>query len=418
MEEKTITNKKVNLLALLSVCLFIVSGFISLNSWLFIMVPIVTAFFIYDINHKYVYTRSTKLIIFDYLIYIMCFVEIICCIRSIYKPNSIDATLKILMITVFYSFVRTFIIFRSQMLFLNRLLTITAGFLSLITLLLFLVHREKFLNVDFTDLTNFKQYYRPFGRLSNDWATIMLCLLPFSITSIFYSSSNIKWLYFLITILNVVAISVSLSRGAVMATLLFFAISFIFVYFFKSSIIKQTIFVYITIFLGTIFLTYQIKDSLLTTFAFSKTVSQIRSIDGRYNKWRESVIIFKLFPTSGVGPGNYSLASENYIRDKKGVFTSRSTNTYFQLLAEKGIIGFIIYFILFITSIYVPLKRLKKNKLYDIIFFSGILALYIKEATFSTLFENDMVIVLFVLMILFYIYPKQEQEYEIFENKK
>lgn len=101
-----IHNKKFNLLAFLSMGLFLLIGFIDIFSWIFIMLPVVVCFYVYDIRHGAVYLTSGEISCFDYILYTVCAVELLCCLTSVYIPNSITATLKILFINsilLFYS---------------------------------------------------------------------------------------------------------------------------------------------------------------------------------------------------------------------------------------------------------------------------------------------------------------------------
>lgn len=91
-----IHNKKFNLLAFLSMGLFLLIGFIDIFSWIFIMLPVVVCFYVYDIRHGAVYLTSGEISCFDYILYTVCAVELLCCLTSVYIPNSITATLKIL----------------------------------------------------------------------------------------------------------------------------------------------------------------------------------------------------------------------------------------------------------------------------------------------------------------------------------
>ena len=50
-----IHNKKFNLVAFLSMGLFLLIGFIDIFSWIFIMLPVVVCFYVYDIRHGAVY---------------------------------------------------------------------------------------------------------------------------------------------------------------------------------------------------------------------------------------------------------------------------------------------------------------------------------------------------------------------------
>lgn len=337
----------------------------------------------------------------------------------IYKPNSITAALKILLLAVFYFFVRTFIRFRSQFSILYIGIAILSGLLSLISILFFLIHRDKFYSVGFDDLTNFRQYYRPFGQLSNDWATVLLCLLPFSLVC-FWSKMDSKWRYgfICITILNLTTSLVGFSRGAYVALFVFFAFVFLGIIMYSKKSRIKVFTVLGVLFCGTILLMYPERKALLTTCCIVKTTSQKRSIEGRFVKWNEAISLFRLFPATGVGGGNYALASDMYPQERRGLFTSRSTNTYLQVLVEKGLLGLLSYGGLFCAIIFLGIKRVLKGDCATIIFFSALWALWVREFTFSSLFEMDMLLVLFVLMVLAIVQPVKHVRYGLFEVSK
>lgn len=82
-----IHNKKFNLLAFLSMGLFLLIGFIDIFSWIFIMLPVVVCFYVYDIRHGAVYLTSGEISCFDYILYTVCAVELLCCLTSVYIIN-------------------------------------------------------------------------------------------------------------------------------------------------------------------------------------------------------------------------------------------------------------------------------------------------------------------------------------------
>lgn len=415
MDEAIKHNTKVNLLAFLSMCLFVVTGFISILSWLLFMIPVVITFYMYDCKHECLYQKSTNTSLLDYFVYFVCLVEVICCITSIYKPNSITAALKILLLAVFYFFVRTFIRFRSQFSILYIGIAILSGLLSLISILFFLIHRDKFYSVGFDDLTNFRQYYRPFGQLSNDWATVLLCLLPFSLIHLFNGTKG-KWrsVFLFIGILNVIALLVSFSRGAYLALFTFFLCAVGGTIFCGWRNIRKSLIVFGVVLLPSFLLMYPESKAVLTTCSLFETTSQQRSINGRFVKWKEAIGLFRLFPATGVGGGNYALASDMYPQERQGLFTTRSTNSYLQIATEKGLVGILAYGGLFCVILGVGSKQLYKGSLVATVFLSGIIALWVRELTFSSLFEKDTLLVLFFLMLLAIVQPVKNEGYELF----
>ena len=83
-----IHNKKFNLLAFLSMGLFLLIGFIDIFSWIFIMLPVVVCFYVYDIRHGAVYlTSGGNILAFDYISVLQYVaVELLCCLTSVYIP--------------------------------------------------------------------------------------------------------------------------------------------------------------------------------------------------------------------------------------------------------------------------------------------------------------------------------------------
>lgn len=410
-----IHNKKFNLLAFLSMGLFLLIGFIDIFSWIFIMLPVVVCFYVYDIRHGAVYLTSGERSCFDYILYTVCAVELLCCLTSVYIPNSITATLKILLSIAFYFFIRTFIRFRSQFAFLYKVLSIVAGILSLITLFFFLLHRDRFYSVGFENLTDFRSHYRPFGQLSNNWATMLLCLVPFPIISILESGYRKEQIcYICMEILMLVAILVSFSRGAYIALFVFFAMLITFFCIYKRDMLKKALAICLCVWLPTLLCMLPERKSVLITCFMNHTVSQQRSTAGRFVKWKEAINIFGLFPATGVGGGNYALASDTYRQERQGLFTSYATNTYLQVAAEKGIVGVIVYGALVLSLIYIGIHQMKKGELRSIVFFSILLALGVREVTFSSFFQKENMMILCFLIMVSLVQPL-EDNYELFK---
>lgn len=60
---------------------------------------------------------SGEISCFDYILYTVCAVELLCCLTSVYIPNSITATLKILLSIAFYFFIELLFVFVVSSLF-------------------------------------------------------------------------------------------------------------------------------------------------------------------------------------------------------------------------------------------------------------------------------------------------------------
>ena len=174
-------------------------------------------------------------------------------------------------------------------------------------------------------------------------------------------------------------------------------------------------FVLCVIVLASVILLYPEKKSILTTCSISKTTSQKRSIGGRFVKWNEALTIFKHFPITGAGSGNYALASSRYTEEKQGeLFTSRSTNTCLQLLVEKGLTGIATYGILFIICCFYGFKQAKRGEISVIVLLASFIALFVREISFSSLFEKDMLLILFLLMVSNFVQSVEKERDELF----
>lgn len=406
-------NRKIILSALIALCVFSFLGFISTTLMAIFLLPTVLAFCVYDAKRGAVYQKALQLTAVDYCFMAICAIEIISCFNSIYKPNSEGTVLKMLIMTILYFFIRTFVTHRIQMRYLCDVITCFAAFLSVTTLMFFVFHAQKYSELG--SLEQYKGFYRPFGMFSNDWATVLLCLLPFSTIGMLNADGKKRLWFAAANCLNITCILVSFSRGAYISLALFIIASVAFSA--MWSAFRRT-----TLLLGTVTalafaLTLPVADSVLTTIRMNKTVSQQKSVEGRLTKYTEALELFKKQPLLGVGGGNYTLAVERYCNaGQNDIFSPRCTNTYLQLLAERGIVGLCVYAALFAAVLLIAFRRARRGCAEAGILLSAILALMFREVTFSSFFEVDSIPLLFTLMCLIATNDYKDGEYEIFKR--
>lgn len=140
-----------------------------------------------------------------------------------------------------------------------------------------------------------------------------------------------------------------------------FAMLITFFCIYKRDMLKKALAICLCVWLPTLLCMLPERKSVLITCFMNHTVSQQRSTAGRFVKWKEAINIFGLFPATGVGGGNYALASDTYRQERQGLFTSYATNTYLQVAAEKGIVGVIVYGALVLSLIYIGIHQMKKE---------------------------------------------------------
>lgn len=284
---------------------------------------------------------------------------------------------------------------------------IMAGFvilLSLLTISSFYFFKFNIEYEGFSDLVNFKSLFSPLGFLLNDWATILLLSSAFVLTTLSRSRYRTPWFWVLISGLGFVlmGITYSFSRGAYLSVLLGLAVFFGLGMLLKVVSRRQILF----FFSGTIILlalaALPVKKEFITTMKLTGTTSQIRSASGRVDLWKAAYQIIREEPLSGVGNGQFSLrANPCLAKHEDAMFTGRATNTYLQLLVEKGIIGFVpwaVFIGLLLFTLFRQIRNRDKNSLPALILLSVFMAVLFRELSFSTFFEKQQMQLLFFIL--------------------
>ena len=326
----------------------------------------------------------------------------------VYKDNSIYY-LVIIVYCILLSIFCTYIINQNIQLYfkISRYINIYGTILASLTIIYYLFFINNTQKSGFTEFTNLRNMYMPFGKLSNDWVSVLFCFLPFSLYQ-YLSSCSIGWnRKKIVSLISVIIISLSIlisfSRGAYLALFSFYLLfSFLILKFkikkFKALFLKLT-YIFITVGLFSCLIYTPLKD----TVSVKSTTSHLRSIEGRKNIWKSSIDIFKEKPMFGIGSDKFAIYYNNF-RDKgeDSVFTGRVSNSLIQLLLEKGIIGFVIYASIFFISLFNGIKKLKSVldnhiKFLVVLNISFLISILIRDFTFSTIFDNPG-----ILTILFF----------------
>ncbi|MDR0814859.1 MAG: O-antigen ligase family protein, partial [Bacteroidales bacterium] len=303
--------------------------------------------------------------IIDMAVCLIAFAEVILFFCSPYQANSLAFPLIFLSFALFWLFLRNRIYSPAVQDLLLFVLTAIGGMLAILTLFFFLFYWVKVTDMGFGDITRFRFLYRPFGMLSNDWTGVMLALLPFSAAAWHKAIKPYSWLCGAACLLMALSVIVALSRGAVLA-LLFMGVMAFTVLLYYRVYPKKRLFSGAAGFIALIALAcIPVRAPLQTTFAMTENLSQVRSIEGRINRWNDSRSLFRQHPLTGAGAGNYALASESLSNRRESIYTSRSTNSWLQLAAEKGICGVVCYGLFFAVWLLRILQTLGKRNATD-----------------------------------------------------
>ncbi|MFH1355332.1 MAG: O-antigen ligase family protein [Candidatus Omnitrophota bacterium] len=167
----------------------------------------------------------------------------------------------------------------------------------------------------------------------NTLAGFLVMLLPLALLI------NDKKKWFVIALI-VTALSLTKSLGAFISLFLGMAL---YLYLRKDRPGKKFFFLaMIVIIFAFIFILRQLpgKEHTLPMFSFAK----------RIDYWRETLKIFRLYPLTGVGIGNFNLPSTRYAH-----------NSYLQVSAEMGIIGLLSLIWLVSSAMRTGLNQIKRS---------------------------------------------------------
>lgn len=274
--------------------------------------------------------------------------------------------------------------------------------LSLLLIITFVLYIERANNSGFSvnDIIALRYMYNPMNMQINDWGTTMLLLYPFSLLSVYFLDSKYRKYSLVILTVNTYALLITFSRGAYIA----YAISILFISLFawkhayKQVLKKRYFAIVVTIFIIVII---PIRKPVLDVIKIHATSTQERSTNGRFVLWEKCLDISKEHPIFGIGSGNFPEISKIISYKTGEPYSRRVTNSYLQILVEKGIVGLTLYVILFIFLIYYIIKS--KNKfnirIPIIIICALFLSIGFREFTFSTLFDEDTPFGLLILWI-------------------
>ena len=333
--------------------------------------------------------------------------EVFNCCFSSYQANSI-LFLRVFFLIMFVIFVLYQLITKEKyktcfVVFISLI----AGILAFFNLPLFFFRYYEAGIYGFDDFTQFRFLYRPLGFLSNDWVTILLCLLPLPMIGLvsFWNKAFIRYGFILIIALLVFNILISFSRAGVLAFLLFVIVLDVLFYFYRIVSLKKLI-LSNTILMFAVFL-FGLAFSSSLQSSVNQSNSHRRSTEGRINQWEQSLTIISKYPYFGIGSKNYALLGrQNQPTNLENTFTGRVNNTYIQLAIEKGLIGLFLWLSVIGYYVFCLFRQLKKGtfnseKAINIIVLSAIIAILFRELFFSSLFYNSGILLLFLVLLVF-----------------
>ncbi|MBO5194665.1 MAG: O-antigen ligase family protein, partial [Bacteroidales bacterium] len=266
------------------------------------------------------------------------------------------------------------------------LTSVIVTIISFICIVSFGMFREKVFSSGFESLYDFKYLYRPFGELNNVWASIFLSLTGLIISGVFFLDGKKRCFLLIPFVALVYCLLVSFSRGVYIAVMLLLTILFGFVVTSKIKVLKKCLYV-AGLFTVCLLLSLPNGNDVLRTIKMTETVSQQRSLDYRIDAFSYLLPAMKKSPVIGVGSGRYSMAVNEFIYENDvASITDFAPNIVSQLLLEKGIVGTLLWSLIYITCFALSLRCRSKDcdGRLQLFIFMFLTVLLVREMTFPT----------------------------------
>ena len=186
-----------------------------------------------------------------------------------------------------------------------------------------------------------------------------------------YLISNVKTLLkkILLSILLTIILYTTFilgTRGALLGLIICFGVYFFFIIMNYKTIKNQLSGLFLIVFSVILSMTFNLntdfKGGSISVIDRASSIS-ISTTDGSVNQrlryYKHGLSQFLETPFLGIGVGNWKLKSIGYDKNNIKQYTVpyHAHNDFIQILAEQGVFGFLCYVMVFLTSLFVLLKR-------------------------------------------------------------
>ncbi len=234
----------------------------------------------------------------------------------------------------------------------------------------------------------------------NLFAQILFLCLPFQIYCVVSERSRImKFLFSFAMIINIFLIIVISNRATWLALILGFITIGVLEYI-RYRITKLTIlhnanslkFVLISLLIGIsvafIFFSYYTHSSDAQNHLNEIAELDIGSGKDRIELWKRTISIIKEYPVAGCGGANWKIevlryGNEGLVSEDNITFYQRPHNDFLWITSEYGVIGGMLYLLIFMFAIYLLVKRVLSRNVKNILFSYALLFGLIGFVVFS-----------------------------------
>ena len=320
---------------------------------------------------------------------------------SINQVTSLDYLKRVATSVLFYLLIRVYLRRTVQIKIFTLIVSLIIAILLLVSFFTFAYFESLVSYYEFQYISIFKHLHTPAGFIINDWGLALLCFLAITMINAYLFNKSKMISIYSVALFSAIILctTTTFSRGCYLSVFIFLTLTVKIMadYIKRIPTNKIAICAYI---IFTFYLIWnQYEKDIISTIKAIDTVSQNRSIQGRLNIIEVAIRIWRENPIIGIGSGNFSLAANEFLyEDDNYSFTTRVTNSVIQALVEKGIIGISVFFI-FARSILYGYFQKKEEKKISTILLGSFVAIFFKEMTFSTFFENSTIQTLVFSMV-------------------
>lgn len=301
----------------------------------------------------------------DYAVLLVALAELVGYAASTYRENSFYPLTEVLFLLLFYYLVRLNLKHSYQRLSLYVFITLWGVFLAAVAAYWFLPLHNRIRALGFADLTDFRNYIyvlNPVGVSIGEWVTVLFLMLPFPVAFCvgLRRPRAARWLALAAVVAIVCTIAVTFIRGAYMALAAFFLFASALFYAYGLFPLRRILLFNVLVACLTAVCLLPLARPVTTTLSVLKTTSQVRSLEGRKNIWRDSMEMIKRHPVFGVGSQNFVMQYAGYKEQRPdSAFAQRPFNYLLQILVEKGLLGLVAYGLLLVCFYWVSHRNVR-----------------------------------------------------------
>ncbi len=244
--------------------------------------------------------------------------------------------------------------------------------------------------------------YAPWKIMQNDWATLLLWLLPFPLLSAHSLKEKYRIFPVSVFFLCGYAMVLTLSRGIFLAVAVFLILAVVSLKGSKCPFAwnKKKYYLLTVLFLLALI---PVRKPILNVVRVNASIVQQQSTTGRLGLWNRCIDIAREHPAFGIGSRSFVYENMKLCYRNRLTVTRKTTNIYLQVLTEKGFIGAALYLVLLGNIGYLLWRGFRKKQAGDAmvqcITLSLLVAMALREGTFSTLFDIDSAFILFCVWL-------------------